>query len=224
VDRLPTELVLLALDETAGRIRGGRPDLDYALAGAVLLDLALEGRVTLDGARVAAGGGLTGDPILDDALARVTGERRRRPKAWVPTLSRGLRRRLVERLVLAGTLSTERVRMLWVFPAIRYRYPPGRLSAGAAIARRVAAAVDGVGAPDPRTAALCGLVRVAGLDRRLFPDRPRRQTRRRLDEVAPTTGRSPPPARPSATRSPRRPARQPQGRSAVSPPPAPRRP
>jgi hypothetical protein len=32
VDRLPKELVLLALDEGSGRVRGGRPDLDYALA------------------------------------------------------------------------------------------------------------------------------------------------------------------------------------------------
>ncbi len=180
--------MLLALDDESGRIRGGRPDLDYALAGAVLLDLALDGRVTLDGKRVAPGDrGLTGHPILDDALGRIAGERRRAAKAWVPVLSRGLRRRLLERLVLTGTLATERVRVLWVLPAIRYHYPypPGRLSGGAALARRVTAAVDGVGAPDPRTAALCGLVREAALERRLFPDRPRRRVRRRLDEIAP---------------------------------------
>src|SRR5690348_2558616 len=66
---LATDLLLLALDDERGTVL---PEagigLDYGLAGAVVTELALLGRLQVDGERVSATGTATDDPLLDDAL------------------------------------------------------------------------------------------------------------------------------------------------------------
>ena len=181
--RLARELLLLGLDD-AGRVAGRNPGFDFALAGAVLLDLALAEKIDVVDKRVVPlDRERTGDAVLDEAVGGIVlSRRRRRAKDWIPRLARGVRKRLLAQLVRQGAARIETVHVLRIFPSVRY--PVTAPDLVAELRRRVDAAVRGGGQPDPRTAALCSLLAPAGLDRRLFPDLPRRELRRRLDEIA----------------------------------------
>ncbi|MET7965926.1 GPP34 family phosphoprotein [Micromonospora sp. NPDC005305] len=182
---LTDELVLLAYDD-AGTNRLGRPHLDYGLAGAVLLELALAGRVEVTGGRLrVADPAPTGVPLLDQALATVGGDRPRKPKDWIGRLAKGLPDRVLDGLVDAGVLRRESERVLWVFPRTRYPSPTGAEPAVETAAReRLRAALAADGPVDARTAALLTLTRAVGLDRKLFRELPRDRVKGRLAEIS----------------------------------------
>ena len=106
--RLAHELVLLGLDPT-GRIAGRNPGFDFALAGAVLLDLALAEKIDVVDKRVVPlGGPHSPDAVLDEALG-IIARRRRRAKDAIPRLARGLRKRVLAQLVRDGAARIETV-------------------------------------------------------------------------------------------------------------------
>ncbi|MGC5285808.1 GOLPH3/VPS74 family protein [Micromonospora sp. DT231] len=182
---LADELALLAHDD-AGTNRLGWPGLDHGLAGALLLDLAVAGRVELvDDRLVVTDPAPVGRPLLDDALARIAGERKlRKPQDWVTRLAKDLPRRVLDGLVAAGVLRRESDRVFWVVPRTRYPSPTGTEPAVETEARqRMWAAIVGDGPVPPRTAALLGLTRAVRLHRTLFGDLPRQRVERRLDEI-----------------------------------------
>lgn len=176
------ELLVLAYRED-GRPGAQRVELNAALAGALLVELALAGSVELDGNRVRAveGGPVPGRPVLVDALAE-TVAKVRRPKAWVQRLARKVRPRLLADLVAAGVLTEQPHRVLGVLST--RRYPPADPDVRVGIERRLRAAVIDGGAPDQRTAALAGLLHAAKLGRRVFPGDDRARVKRRLAEIA----------------------------------------
>lgn len=183
---LAHELALLGYDD-AGVNRLGAPHLGFGLAGALLLELALAGRVTVaDGRLVVTGTDPLGTPLLDDALARIAADpKRRRPRDWVRLLAKDLPDRVLDGLVEAGVLRRESDRVLWVFPRTRYPSPTGAEPVVETQARqRMLAAVSSDGPVEPRTAALVSLTRAVGLDRKLFRDLPRSQVKRRLAEIS----------------------------------------
>jgi hypothetical protein len=192
------ELLLLGYDDT-GEPAVGQPALDYALSGAILVELALSGRIGIADNRVdVLRQEPTGDAIVDAALVRIGADgQRRRPNDWIGRLTDGLRERLLERQIERGVLRRAEGRVLWVFPHTTYPTVDGATPAAeVATKQRLAAALDGDGGGDgvgdgvgdgdiaPRTAALCGLVAAAGLERQVFPDRPAKEVRRRLKEIA----------------------------------------
>ncbi|MEV1333655.1 GPP34 family phosphoprotein [Micromonospora costi] len=182
---LAHELALLGHDD-AGVNRLGSPHLGYGLAGALLLDLTLAGRLTVADGRVSVTGAEPlGVPLLDDALTRIASdEKRRKPKDWIGRLAKGLPERVLDGLVDAGVLRRESDKVLWVFPRTRYPSPTGAEPAVETDARRrMLAAVAGPGPVEPRTAALISLSRAVGLDRKLFRDLPKDQVKRRLAEI-----------------------------------------
>ncbi|MFI6823049.1 GPP34 family phosphoprotein [Micromonospora sp. NPDC050187] len=182
---LAHELALLAYDDE-GVNRLGTPNLDYGLAGAALLELALAGRVeVVDDRVVVTDPTPVGQPVLDAALTRLGAEaKRRRPKDWITRLGGDLRGPVLDELVGAGVLRREAGRVLGLFPRTRFPSGTGAEPAAEASARQrmhVAVATDG---PVPaRTAALVSLTRAVGLDRKLFRDLPKEQVKRRLKEI-----------------------------------------
>lgn len=180
---LADELLLLALDDVSGRPTS-RAHLDLGLAGAVLVDLALAGRVDMaDGCLVVTDATLTGDVVADAVLARIAERQRaRRPKDWVRRLAKGLRGGVVDRLVSAGVLRREKHKVLGLFPTTRL---PARSQAVESDARaRLDAAVLRGHDPEPRTAALVALVQAANLRKMAFPDADRKAVERRMSEIA----------------------------------------
>ncbi|WP_433064224.1 GOLPH3/VPS74 family protein [Dactylosporangium sp. CS-033363] len=182
---LADDFLLLALDDKGSNLAGD-PGLDYGLSGAVLLDLMLAGRLDLAGQRVTVTDpGPTGDPLADGVLARIAGAPRpRKPDDWIQPLTDGLRAAVLDRQVAAGVLRRERERLLWVIPLTRYPSATGAEPATeTAVRRELTAALDGSGPVSARTAALLGLLQAVGLARKVFPGRPAKELKARLDEI-----------------------------------------
>lgn len=182
---LPDELLLLALDDERGT-RSRSDELEPGLGGAVVLDLALRGRLDVVGKKVVVVDPMpTADPVLDALLDRIADQSgQRSAKHWVVKGAKGVRDQVTERLVAAGALRREERRTLGLFRTVRY--PSGDGGPEALLRSRLDTAVR-TGLADERTAALAALVSVVGLQRAVFgpQDREeRRATRRRLAEFA----------------------------------------
>lgn len=182
---LAERLLMLAYKDD-GTPEGDADAVDYGLAGAALMDLMLAGRVGVDDGRVVVGDATpTGDPVLDEVLATIAAaEEPQPPQEWVRRFPH-LRERLLDRLVERGVLRRERDKVLLVFPRTRYPASTGAEPAVETETRQqLQSAVDGPGPVEPRIAALCALVRAAGLEGVVFPGRPSEQLRDRLAAVA----------------------------------------
>ncbi|MEV2272798.1 GOLPH3/VPS74 family protein [Nonomuraea africana] len=163
------EVLLLAHSEQDGKQLIGSTELDAALGGAVLAELAVEGRIELSQKRVVVkDAGRGGDPELDAAMARIIEDgKERKPAWWVAKLGKGkLRTRLLTRLADTGVLTQERGKVLGIFPTTRWPEADGRVEAE--IRARVAAVLGGAD-PDERTAVLIAVLHAAKLDRKAFP-------------------------------------------------------
>jgi hypothetical protein len=181
---LPEEFLLLAYAEDGTPLTDGT-HLDNGLGGALLLELALAGRVDVSDKRVVVlDPSPTGDPLADEALARIAADKPRKPGHWVTKLSKQARPRLLDKLVAEGVLTVEKDKVLWVFPRTKYPSANGEPPAVEVAAReRMRAAVLGSGPVDPPTAALCALVAATELDRKVLPDLDRKQLKTRLKEI-----------------------------------------
>ena len=122
------DLLLLLTDDTTGKPLVGSTELEHGLAGAVLLELAMSGRVDVEPGRgfgrrermVVVDGSPTGEPVLDEALRRIAEKPGRKPETVVGSLRKGLRATLYDRLVTQGTLRAERTRVLGLIPTTRW--------------------------------------------------------------------------------------------------------
>jgi hypothetical protein len=183
---LAEELLLLVYNDE-GTAELSNPALSHGLGGSVLLDLTLAGRVDVADKKVTVTDPTpTGEPLLDEALQRIGESKKpRSPKDWINRLGSGLDDRVLDRLVTAGILRRERDKVLWVFPRTRYPAPHGvQPPVETDLRQRLTAAVTGDGPVEPRLAALCGLLRAVGLDKKVFKDLPRDRVKERLARIA----------------------------------------
>lgn len=186
--RLAEEIILLSLDDDTGR-PVGRPGMapDLALAGALLMDLALERRIDTDRDRLwVADDTPTWDPVLDAALADLAAH-------GAPADARGAihllardaaehRHALLDRLIAAGLLHRLEDRVLWLFREHRHPKAEGRREADEA-RTRIRAALLAEEIPEPRDALLLGLARAAGLLPLIFSEAELARVQRWLELV-----------------------------------------
>lgn len=158
------DLLLLLYDDQTGKPVTGSPGLDYALAGAVLIELTLNRKldITVQGAGEKPGrlkvldSAPTGDPILDERLAYVVNKPGKKPKDQIGHLSKRLRDQLLTRLTDRGVLEADEGRVLGLFPVTRW---PAKDARHEAEVRAKLESVLKVGtAPDERTGALIALL------------------------------------------------------------------
>src|SRR4051812_28919376 len=170
----------------------GTPDidsthLDHGLGGSLLLELAMAERIDIRDRKVVVRDGTpTGDPLVDQALGRIVADDKpRKPEHWVRKFAKDARKLTLNGLVDRGVLDREDGTVLLVFPRTRYPAPHGVQPVPEVEARqRLTAAVSGAGPVDSRTAALCALVAATRLDRKVFRDLDRRQTKARLKQIS----------------------------------------
>ncbi|CCH27444.1 GPP34 family phosphoprotein [Actinosynnema sp. NPDC047251] len=181
---LADELALLAYDDD-GTCRLGQPSLGYGLAGAVLVELAIAGRVDVVDKRVAAlSTAPIGHPVLDAALTTIADDKLRRPKEWVQKLAKGLTDDVLDGLADQEVLRREQDKVLWVFPRTRFPSPGGVEPAlETEVRRRLAKAIETDDKVDPRTAALCSIIKAVQFDRKVFTQ-PRDRVKKRLREIS----------------------------------------
>ncbi|GIG85700.1 GOLPH3/VPS74 family protein [Plantactinospora endophytica] len=154
---LAEELLLLGYDDKSGKATGSRIGLDLGMAAAVLVDLALAGRVAFsDGSIVATDSTPTGDPVADDVLARIAADTPHTPASWVQRLRHGLRDRILTGLCARGVISDVDETELGYIHV--HRYPVLDPSVETEIRNRLTSALTGEGVPDERTAALAAVM------------------------------------------------------------------
>ena len=161
VSLIAEDLLLLLLDDESGKPQTSQ--LRLALGGAVLVELAITGAVTIEekssmwrSAKVRlVEGAAPDDPVLRDGLARVA-EKERSAESLVDRLGKGLAETLGDRLVERGILERREHRLLGLVPRTRW---PARDSAHEEDVRRALTVVLVGGAePEPRTGALVSLL------------------------------------------------------------------
>lgn len=182
---LAEELLLLAYDDETGKATMPRISLDLGMAAAVLVELALAGRIAYStGTLVATDPSPTGEPIIDDVLARIAADDSpRSPSSWVQRLRHGLRDRILGDLCGRGVVRDVDETELGFIHI--HRYPMVDPSVEQDTRRRLTEALTGGPVPDERTAALATLVcavrmeSVLGLTGDAAAD-----AHRRLEEIA----------------------------------------
>ncbi|MEV0234435.1 GPP34 family phosphoprotein [Nonomuraea sp. NPDC050786] len=174
------ELLLLAYNDEKGTQLVSGTQLDPALAGALLAELAVNGRLELSDKKVTVKDpSPLGDPELDATLGRIAKEgKERKPAWWVQRLqSANLRKRLLSRLAESGVLAEQRGKVLGIFPTTRW--PEANPDVEAAVRGRVTSALAGAD-PDARTAVLIAIAHAAKLDGKAFPE----ASKQRVKEIA----------------------------------------
>ncbi|GAA1993669.1 hypothetical protein GCM10009718_34260 [Isoptericola halotolerans] len=174
------DLLLLAYDDATGKPDPVVDNLDYRLAGALLVELALTGRVHVVGSGAVAADGSrlrrgtvvvrdaapTGHPALDRALA-VVGQKARTPSSLIGPLSKGAREPLLSGLAERGILQREERRVLRIFPTTAW--PATDSSHELRLRAECEAVLLGTQEPRPQTAALLSVLRGTGLVKKLVP-------------------------------------------------------
>ena len=184
---LHEEVLLLALHDEAGKIQGGW--FNYAMGGAILAELLLAGRVTIETVKkkkllAMDRTSMIGEQILDECLLRVQQSKRRATLAtWVTRFSslRKLRERTADRLCLRGILQRREGRVLLVFS--RMLYPTVDPRAEQALVERMRQAIFEDGEVDVRTAAVTTIAFQTGLLRNVFKARELRSRKTRLNNL-----------------------------------------
>lgn len=185
--RFAEEVLLLLLNDEDGRFARVQDwSLSYALAGGVLMDLALEGRIDTDLKQlVLLDSTPTGDGLLDPTLADIEqAEDKRDARFWIErTAARSdeVREQALDRLVERGILERQENRFLWVFKSRRYPVIDGH--AEREVKLRIMAVLLSDEIPDPRDVVIICLADACGIFKELMSRRELERARERIDQV-----------------------------------------
>ena len=184
---LVEETVLLLLrDEGGSFVRVPTWSLRYAVAGAVLMELAIENRIDTDLEHLfLVDDTPTGDDLLDPTLAEIAAGERNNTRFWIEHVAEradGIREGALGRLVERGILEERDERLLWVFRTRRYPAVDGQ------VRREVKLRIMGVllsdEIPDPRDAMLICLADACGIFRAILSGRELADVTPRIEQVA----------------------------------------
>lgn len=185
---LAEELLLLAYDDETGKATMPRISLDLGMAAAVLVELALAGRIAYaEGSLAVIDPAPTGEPVADGVLAKIAADTPHTPSSWVQRLRHGLRDRILGDLCGRGVVRDVDETELGFIHV--HRYPVADASVEADIRRRLATALTSGQLPDERTAALATLVAVLRMEPALgLTGNAAAAARKRLEEIASGAG------------------------------------
>lgn len=161
---LVEDLLLLLTDDTTGRLAKSGAEVDTALAGALLVELAMLARIDVTGPGGPGRAGRivmrdpapTGDALLDGALETLRGRAGTTPKNVLGPLAKGLRQRVFDRLVERRILRAERGKVLGLFPTLSWPTDDARHEEK--LRTRLRAVLIDDHEPDDRTGALVALL------------------------------------------------------------------
>jgi golgi phosphoprotein 3 len=184
---LADEIVVLLLEDDTGAVKPACAGVaNIAIAGGVLMELALLGRIDTDLTSLfIVDPNPAGDEFLDQALRMIAAEPQKQSSGWwIERL--GLRTgdlvgKVLGRLVEAGILRSEDRRFLWVFSRRAYPQNSGREEREAKA--RIASIVFDDTVPDPRDTLLLSLADSAGVLDDLFSSKQMSKASKRVAEV-----------------------------------------
>ena len=184
--RFVEEIILLLLRDEGGRfINVPRWSLDYALAGGVLMDLAMEDRIDTDlQSLVLLDDTPTGDDLLDPTLAEIAAADKHSTRYWVERVAEraaAIHEEGLNRLVNHGILEREDDRMLWVFRTRRYPLVDGQ--ADREVKLRIMGVLLSDEIPDPRDVMLICLADACRIFNRLLSRQELERASERIAQV-----------------------------------------
>ncbi|MFE4449982.1 GPP34 family phosphoprotein [Streptomyces sp. NPDC056796] len=184
---LGEEIMLLSLDDESGAAKD-RQAAGWAVAGGILLELVLAGRLSVSGGRLSVADRTpTGVGLLDERLGLVDAWASK--KSTSPKVTNWLTRdhhkavgAAIGSLRARGLVAEEEHRVLGLFPVRRYPGTDG--SAERELRARLASVVLRGTDPDDRTAGLVALIHAAKLHRLAFPEVPAKEVKPRMEKIA----------------------------------------
>ena len=184
---LADEIVVLMLRDDTGAIRSECDSVaNIAIAGGVLMELALLGRIDTDLTSLfIVDPKPVGDELLDPALQKIAAEPETRSSAWwirVLGLHSGdLSAKVLERLVQASILRAEDRQFLWVFSRRAYPQNTGREEREAKT--RLVSVMFSDDVPDARDTLLLGLAESTRVLNAIMSPEDLRKTSSRIAQV-----------------------------------------
>ena len=184
--RFAEEIILLLLNDGDGRFaRVPKWSLDYALAGGVLMDLALENRIDTDlEGLILIDDTPTGDALLDSTLAEIAAGKERTTNFWLEHTADNadsIREQALKRLIDQGILEVEDDRFLWVFRSRRYPSTDG--TAEREVKLRIMGVLFSDEIPSPRDVVIICLSDACGIFKGLLSSRELVNVGERIDQV-----------------------------------------
>ncbi len=187
--RFAEEMILLLLNDDDGRLAAIPSwSLNYALAGGVLMDLALENRIDTDlqwpAKLILIDPTPTGDDLLDQTLADIQAGEERDARYWVErTADRApaIRLQALDRLIERGILESREDRFLWVFRSRTYPSVDGK--AEREVKLRIMGVLFSDEVPDPRDVVIICLANACGIFKNLLSSRELREASDRIEQV-----------------------------------------
>ena len=184
---LVEEIVLLQLrDEGGSFVRVPTWSLRYAIAGAVLMELAIELRIDNDLEHMfLIDDTPTGDVLVDPTLVEIAAAERSNTRFWIEHIAAsgdGIRAAALGRLVERGILEERDERFLWVFHTRRYPAVDGQVRREVKLRIMEVLLSDGI--PDPRDAMLICLADACGIFREMLPGRELVEVTPRIEQVS----------------------------------------
>lgn len=185
------EILLLTLDDRRGAfLQLPVMSKEYALAGALLMDLAFENRIDTDLQNLMlVDENPTGDALLDSVLGEISRDIRthnlpRNTVFWVEFLARKsdqYQEQLLQRLADRGILKCEDHRILWVFHTRRYPVIDNREEREVKL--RISELLFGDDIPGPRDIAIISLAHACSLLTEIFTWREIEGSQSRVEQI-----------------------------------------
>ena len=191
--RVTEELLLLIMDAESGGIQHSLPvhQRDALIAGAVLMDLALENRIDTDTERLfPIDPKPVDDDLLDPTLLDIVGEAETHDTAyWIKRTSgqgSAIREKALNRLIGRGILEAEANGL--VFPsrsvARARRYPTSDGKTGKDVQSRVMETLFSEDIPDPRDVMIIGLAAACGVFKSILSREELADVQERIDAIS----------------------------------------
>ena len=183
--RFAEEIILLLLDDRGRFAKVPDWSVSHAMAGGVLMDLALENRIDTDlDSLILLDSTPVGDSLLDETLADIAGGGRNDARYWVEhTVGRAdsIRSEAIGRLVSRGILERRDERFLWVFRSLRY--PTVDDAAELEVKHRVMDVLFSDDIPDPRDVVTICLADACGIFDRILAKPQLQRASARIEQV-----------------------------------------
>ena len=184
--RFAEEITLLLLDDDGRFQRVPTWSLNYALAGGVLMDLALEYRIDTDLDKLTLVDSTPlGDNLLDSVLADIAAsDEEQNARYWIErTAARGegILQESLSRLVGHGVLESRDDRFMWVFRSRRYPAIDGKVEREVKL--RIMEVLFSDEVPDPRDIVIISLAHACGIFTELLSARELETAAPRIDQV-----------------------------------------
>lgn len=188
MDLIAEDLLLLLIDEHSGRPLVDSTRTTHALAGALVLELAVMGLLVpedpaarLGKSKIMAVERPPADPLLDLAWQAFS-DKPRRPASVLQKLDSKVKDPLLERIADKGWVHPERTKVLGMFTRTSWPEVDGRHEAE--LRNNLGIVLLQGGNPDIRIAALVSLLLAADALPKLFPDADKKQLKARAKQLS----------------------------------------